>query len=55
MKKHALQIMQIAFAGLLALVLATAAQAETWCIDQLAISPKCGFSTGVFDDKERSI
>jgi len=24
-------------------------------IDQLAISPKCGFSTGVFEDKERSI
>jgi methionine synthase II (cobalamin-independent) len=24
-------------------------------IDQLAISPKCGFSTGVFEDKDRSI
>jgi len=24
-------------------------------IDQLAISPKCGFSTGAFEDRERSI
>jgi hypothetical protein len=45
MKKHALQIMQIAFAGLLALVLATAAQAETGTVR--VVFTKGGFIVGV--------